>query len=320
MGRGGRSGGGGRSSGGGGSRSSGGRSSGSHRSGYSGSSRSRSGGGSSFRPFGGSHYGGHRRTFYGHSNYGGRPYHSGCSTLIAALAVILIAGVIIMSALVNSASGITKSTIQREALPKGSVIETDYYTDELGWIASSTKLTTGMKSFYNSTGVQPYLFITDTVNGARYPTDSDMDAYASELYDKLIKDEAHLLVLFWENNDSYKTWYVAGKQAKTVIDTEAADILLDYIDRYYYSDLNEDEFFSKAFNDAGKRIMTVTASPWIPVVFVVAAFGIILVLSRWWKNIKKQKNLEAEQTARILNTPLDMIGSGDTGLEDKYEK
>lgn len=248
------------------------------------------------------------------------PYNSGCSTLIAAFVVILIAGVIIMSALVNSASSITKSTIQREALPKGSVVETNYYTDELGWIASSTKLTTGMKSFYNSTGVQPYLFITDTVNGTKYPTNSDMDTYSSELYDKLIKDEAHLLVLFWEHNDSYKTWYVAGKQAKAVIDTEAADILLDYIDRYYYGGLNEDEFFSKAFNDAGNRIMTVTASPWIPVILIVTAFGIVLVLSKWWKNSKKQKNLEAEQTARILNTPLDMLGSGETGLEDQYEK
>ena len=46
----------------------------------------------------------------------------------------------------------------------------------------------------------------------------------------------------------------------TVIDMEAGDILLDYIDRYYYdSSLSEDNF-QPAFDKASERIMTVTKS------------------------------------------------------------
>lgn len=319
MSRGGRSGGGGgRSSGSGGSRSSGGRSPGSHRGGYSRNNYSHSVSHSGYRPSGRIYFGGYGRTRYRHTHYGGGRYHSWLGVFVALLTVILLVGFIVVPKLSSGSFNVTKSTIKREALPKGSVIETGYYTDKIGWISSSSKLTAGMKAFYNKTGVQPYLYITDTVNGEKYPTDSDMDSFALELYETLFKDEAHILVLFWEYNDIYQTWYVAGKQAKTVIDTEAADILLDYIDRYYYGSLNEDEFFSKAFSDAGKRIMSVTASPWIPVVLVVAVFGVIIVLYLWWKNGKRQKNLEVEQTERILNTPLDMLGSGDTGLENKY--
>ena len=141
-------------------------------------------------------------------------------------------------------------------------METDYFTDELGWIRSETQLTEGMRQFYRETGVQPYLYITDTVNGSNSPSADELDAYARALYDKMFEDEAHLLLVFFEYNGQYMSRYVAGTQAKTVIDTEAADILLDYIDRYYYDQsLSEEQVFSKAFADSSKRMMEVTTSP-----------------------------------------------------------
>ena len=91
------------------------------------------------------------------------------------------------------------------------------------------------------TGVQPFLYLTDTVNGTTSPTADDMDAYSNALYDQLFQDEGHLLVLFQEYNSSgnYNMWYVCGSQAKVVIDQEAVDILFDYLDHYYYSDLSK---------------------------------------------------------------------------------
>lgn len=138
----------------------------------------------------------------------------------------------------SSSSDITKSTIEREPLPKGMVDETDYYTDELGWIGNRTKLESGLKYFYDKTGVQPYVYITDTVLGSHSPSLDDMEQYANQLYDELFTDEAHLLLLFFEynSNSRYMEYYVTGTQAKGVIDTEAGDIILDYIDRYYYYD------------------------------------------------------------------------------------
>lgn len=247
----------------------------------------------------------------------------GCLTAI----IILILVMVIIFALSYSggssggSSGITASTVEREPLPKGSVNETAYYNDTLGWIGNRTKLESGLKSFYNKTGVQPYLYITDSINGNNNPTQDEMESYANGLYDELFTDEAHLLLVFFEYNGRYMDWYIAGTQAKQVIDTEAADILLDYIDRYYYeSGLTDEEFFSKSFSDAADRIMTVTRSPWISVLVVIGVVVLALILFIWWNKAKKQKNIEAKQMEDILNTPLDRFGSTEADdLAKKYE-
>ena len=275
-------------------------------------------GGGFFSPFGG----GYRR--------GGSGCGTGCTSVFVVAIVVIVAllmtfGTGLFSSLGNASpgagnsSGITRSTVKRVPLPKGSVKETDYYTDDLGWIKNPVTVEAGMKNFYNKTGVQPYIYITDTVNGTKNPTASDMEAYADELYNKLFTDEAHFLLLFWEYDDNYKTQYVVGSAAKTVIDTEAANIILDYTDRYYYGNMTEDTYFSTVFNESANRIMSVTTSPWIPVLIVLVVLLILALLFVWWNRVKKQKNLEAEQTEKILNTPIEKLGSGSTGLEDKYK-
>lgn len=325
-------GGGGRSFGGGGGRSFGGR---------SGGGASRGGGMSGGGMSGGFGFGGpprrpppphhpphvhvHSYPLFGwgrrHRGYGG----GGCGTMLLApvivLAVVLILGVLLLSMSAPSGGGgsVTKSTVNREPLTRGSVVETAYYTDELGWIGNPTALTAGMKNFYNQTGVQPHLYITDTIAGSHSPSDADAEAFAQAKYDELFSDEAHLLLIFFEYGDGpYHTWYLCGNQAKTVLDTEAMDILLDYIDRYYYDNLADEAYFSKAFDEAGKRIMTVTTSPWIPVLIVAGVLAAAVLVFVWWSRAKKQKNLEDERTEQILNTPLETFGSGE--VEERAKK
>lgn len=253
---------------------------------------------------------------------------AGCSTtIITALVItilVIVIFVILSSSFNNNNSGlqVTKSTIERVALPKGSVNETGYYTDDLGWIKNRTKLETGLKNFYNKTGVQPYLYITDTINGTHYPETEDFEIFSNNLYDELFTDEAHLLFIFFEYGDENLDYYLCGAQAKTVIDNEAADILLDYIDRYYYDTrLTEEELFSKAFSDAADRIMKVTRSPWSYVFIVIGIAIIVIILFRWWKKSKEQKNLERQQREKILNTPLNQFGSTEAEeLAKKYEQ
>lgn len=128
------------------------------------------------------------------------------------------------------------------------MVETGYFTDELGWISDSSALTAGMEQFYRETGVQPYLYLFDNIDGNYNPSDAQVEAFAHSVYDRLFEDEAHLLVLFWEYGNQHEAWYLAGTQASAVIDTEAGDILIDNIERYYYDrSLNEETFFSKAF-------------------------------------------------------------------------
>lgn len=300
-------------------------------------------GGSSGSPFGGSNNKGifgsgssHRGPviFPGGINMGGgRPSppgrsSSGCGTVgcltiiiivVIIIALIILFNIISSSGSSNISSGITTSSIERRALPKGSVNETDYYIDNLKWIGNKTKLESGLKHFYEQTGVQPFLYLTDNINGNYYPDENEMDIFANDLYDELFTDEAHLLFIFMEYEGIYMDWYVVGSQAKTVIDNEAADILLDYIDRYYYDDdLSDEEFFSESFRDAGDRIMTVTRSPWITVIITISIVILVIVLFSWWKKAKKQKNKEREQMEDILNTPLDRFG--DTEAEELAQK
>jgi len=224
-------------------------------------------------------------------------------------------------------SDITKSTLKREPLPRGAVVETGYYTDNIDWIGNRTVLTNGMKSFYKRTGVQPYLYLTDEINGSLNPTNAEVEAFANELYDTLFRDEAHLLLIFFDyryENDSYHTWYLCGVQAKTVLDTEAMDILLDYIDRYYYYDVSAETLFNWSFDEAGKRIMSVTTSPWVTALIVLGVIlgvvTIIVIAFAWWMIRKSQKNKEAEQMQRILSTPLETFGSDEAAERaKKYE-
>ncbi|MZQ97762.1 MAG: hypothetical protein GT601_08790 [Acidaminobacter sp.] len=253
---------------------------------------------------------------------------SGCAIAILVLVILLIIGAIVFSALFSARvgdsgdGGVTTSTIVREALPKGSVNETDYYRDELDWIGNETRLLSGMRHFYQETGVQPFLYITDNVNGENQPTMDELDSFARDLYDQLFTDEAHLLLVFLEYDSNYMTRYVAGTQAKTVIDMEAGDILLDYLDRNYFdSSMTDEEFFSESFGDAADRIMTVTKSPWIPVLSIFGVLMLAGVLFVWWRYSVNQKNLEAKRMEEVLKTPLDQFGNKEAeDLAKKYEE
>ena len=341
MGRGGASRGGGGGSGGGRSFGGGGGSRGfGGRSGSSGFNRGGSGGfnrGGSENPFGGfgsfPHWnsGGMGPAFFGYEMGRRRrgPYFHQSSPGFLTILIVLIVAVFLItysgpsnSNNTHSSGQITASTVKREPLPKGAVTETGYYTDELDWIGNQTTLTAGLKNFYKKTGVQPYLYITDTIDGTHAPSDDQVEQFANSTYESLFSDEAHLLVIFFEYEDTYHTWYLAGSQAKTVLDQEAMDILLDYIDRYYYDqDLTDDQMFSKAFDKAGERIMSVMTSPWVPVLVVLGILAVLTVAFFWWRSYKKQKNKEAEDTEKILHTPLETFGSGEAEERaKKYDK
>lgn len=133
-----------------------------------------------------------------------------------------------------------------------------YYTDELGWIHESTKLERGMKTFYRKTGIQPHLYICDNIKGDRSGNYSltKQEDFGNELYDKKFEDEGHVMVVFCEYRDSeYVCFAVAGKDAMTILDDDGREILLDSIDDLYYSDMEDEEFFSKAFENAANKLM-----------------------------------------------------------------
>jgi len=262
----------------------------------------------------------------GRRGFGGCGCFSGCFSVIVVI-VILIVVMSMFSQCTGenhsffastTATNITPSTISRTPLPQGSAREAgSLFTDHLGWIRNSNSLLPGMRSFFNETGVRPHLYITDNIDGNIRPNLQQMRDFAEQRYRDLFDDHAHMLLVFFENEgfaDIYAMYIVVGAQAQSVMDYEAQNILMDMVQRYYYTNLSEEVMFSNAFESAGQRIMEitpiiVTTSPMIPFLIVVGIIIVLLVLFFWWKNRQEQKRDEAEQLERILNQPLETFNT-----------
>lgn len=195
---------------------------------------------------------------------------------------------------------VNSSTIERKPIEKGLVNETDYYQDNLDWIDNPNEIKNGLAHFYDKTNIQPFVYITDNIDGNTNPAPEEIDAFATQLYDQLFTDEAHLLLVHFENFDEYRYEYsyhtIYGSQAKVLMDSEAEDILFDYLDYHYQRDITNAQFYSEAFKDTADRIMTVTRSPWIPAITIVGVAVILIVLFNWWRNALNKKAVTNEST------------------------
>ena len=160
---------------------------------------------------------------------------------------------------------IERSTVQREALPADKCQAVDkWYQDDWGdWIDESgeeASLKAGLQHFYKKTGVQPYLWIMGE-EGKDYMSEGSVEELADKKYKEMFgNDEGHLLIIFREypnESSNYIVTATPGFDAETqVMDGQAREILLDYIDYFYTdNDLNEGRFFQRAFSRAADRIM-----------------------------------------------------------------
>lgn len=307
MGRGGGGGGGSRSSGGGhSSRSFGGTSSHSSRGGGSFSS---SRGGSSY------HYSGPRVSHHYH-HYGGG-YRYGYSrpagpmgTLITAVVLLFIIGVFLYAA--TGGGSVAKSTVERERLKPYASFDKGAIDDDAGWVHDKKALLRGMESFYKDTGVQPAISIHTDIGGKRYLPDSEIEDFMTDTYDGLIGHERGILLLFCEYADSdWYAYYMAGEDAQTVMDSEACDILMDYVaDLYTNSSYSDEEYFGAIFEKTGKRIMTVTPTVASRIPMMVGGVVVIALVIGAIAALKAKHKRDAEkaaETERILNSPIDRI-------------
>ena len=198
---------------------------------------------------------------------------------------------------------IERSTVNREALPASKCDPVDkWYQDDWGdWIDENGEekaLITGMEYFYKKTGVQPYLWSIE---------DLAKDTYA-EMFGE---DGGHLLIIFREYPNASSNYLVTvrpGEDAEEqVMDEQAREILLGYIDYFYtVKKYNEGEFFAKSLEKAGDRIMTKQISQAalyaIIIISVIAVAGVVIVVHI----IRKRKVAEATQKAAAAKAEADL--------------
>ena len=165
-----------------------------------------------------------------------------------------------------------------------------------------------MRAFYNATGVRPYVYI---LRDGTTVSLRELKERAEVLYDRLFSDEAHFLLVFCDDKmGSYNFGYVAGVDAKTVMDEEAVSILRDYLDLYYHDQtVGREEMFSKAFEKTGIRIMgmeqTMNRLPVIIFFFAAAlllatAFLVMVIKEDTRKRLSAQKLKEQQEIEKLF--------------------
>lgn len=244
---------------------------------------------------------------------------NGLGCLWIVLAVVLLA---VLFAVFSGgcSSSVPASTVERTALPAGAAEESAFYTDEDGdWIHNAQVLETGMRRFYDETGVWPYVYILP--NGSTRSSQQLTDM-AQQLYGELFSDNAHFILVFCDNGQGgYNCGYYGGQQARSVIDDEAVQILAAYLEQNYDDlSLSEEQIFSNTFSQTADHIMSKTVDPIIPVAIVGGVVIVVVVIALLIKRGRDAKKAEADRMERILNTPLDQFGDKDLEeLEKRYE-
>jgi hypothetical protein len=236
------------------------------------------------------------------------------------LAVVIILITIAASLAIYDRRPIAKSTYQREPLSAEIVKETEYIRDDEKWLANPKITRDGMRYFYQKTGVQPYLWIAESLNGSRDASWDEIEAAMDELYQDKFADEGHLIILFYEPRENeYKTAYMAGSAAKAVIDEEASNIILDYLDRYYYGSLDDDEYFAKVFIESADRIMSVTPNAWVTIAFIAGGVALLIIVSVAILKALEHRRETRRQNIEILNADANKIAEDEAAkLARKY--
>jgi len=155
------------------------------------------------------------------------------------------------------------------------------------------------------------------------------DDYPNDFYDsEVINLNSEFIGKMDYIEDIDYMYGIVGSRGLTIMDQEAWDILYDYVENYWHSDLEEEDMFATAFTKAGERIMSdpnaatkMKTSVFKVLIIVVAIIIIISILRKWQKDRALQKQQEDENLKEILNTPLEKFGSKEMeDLIDKYEK
>lgn len=275
-------------------------------------------GGSSFGHRGG-RYGGHTYTYVGQH---GRVIRM-TSYPLRMLSIIMV--LLVLFGMWSSFSGVNmKSTHEREKLESTWSYQNDCITDETGWIEAPGQLSRDLQTFYEKTGIQPYVYLRNYDASLR--TDEEKIAYAEQWYDTHIDNEHSFLFLYFgepdEDTVGYMT-YVSGKQATSVMDEEAVQIFWNYMDRNWVNEsYNMDDVIAKTFVKTGDVIMgkpqlfSHGVSMVLKICLVLCAIFLIVGIAAWIVRIRSdKKRVKIAEDEKILNTPLDEMDS----LKEKYK-
>lgn len=276
---------------------------------------------------------------YGGGNYqppgGGRPPQSsgasGCGTILGIGIVIL--GIILMIAMFSfggsciggedeyyggsSTGTITESVADRTKLT-GYTYENEVF-DPAGLLSSTGAVASGLRPFFEETGVQPAVYMTTS----EALGDTMLEDQAQSIFEELGLADNAFLFIYFEGGGDWTTW--VGSAAGTVMDPNAITIFGDYLAMYYGQGNSWDELLVNTFTSTGERIMSRTTnsndvakefwanSTWIWVAVAIIAAGVVVIFIMRKK--RANEAAKAAETERILKADIKDLNDD---LLDKY--
>ena len=261
----------------------------------------------------------------------GRAGGSGCGTMLG-IGVIII-GIIFLVAIMglggscfgsdpyNDAGDyqgtITESVADRVKLT-GGTYQNEVY-DEAGLLSSTGAVASGLRPFFEATGVQPAVYLTTSAELGSTMLEDKAQEIAEELN---LGDNAFLFV-FFDGSGDWTTW--VGYSAGTVMDPNAITIFGDYLNMYWNQDDSWDELLVDTFTSTGERIMSRTTnandaaqsfwenSTWIWVAVAIIAAGVVIIIVM--RKRREHEAAKAAETERILKADIKDLNDD---LLDKY--
>ena len=251
-----------------------------------------------------------------------RGYRGGCSGGCLSVFIVIIIILILAGMAGNSGASSQKeasvsgsniqSTIVRVKVDSGNAYINDCIVDELGWFDNVISTEKKLKSFWEETGVQPFIILR--AYDPELTTDQEKETWTTDYYDQHFNTENIFLYVYFAeedtDNDVGYMCYANGYEASTVMDSEAVEIFWNYIDSCWYSDMSTDDLFVTVFDKTANTIMHTAqtkydAFRWVAIAIAVIAGGIVLIVVISKRN--KRKKEEAAERQRILDTPLEEL-------------
>lgn len=259
------------------------------------------------------------------SGYNNQRRNTGASTVI--LIVFLMFVMLLFLAMFSGCSQGPTNDYNREKLKNNIPYNTDCIVDDLGFFVDPAKTGQRLKTFYDQTGIQPYIVITESTPALQNYSQTQMDEYLKNYYKQHINNENSFLYMYFgdpyftETDEVGDMYIYRGENIKSIMDPAAVDIFWDYMDQEWRSDLETDDLFVKVYDETAKRIMTKSTTTKDIMMRVLLIVGIVAVglLALYYVKLKHKREREkAKETEDILATPLATDDPNDDDLLKRY--
>ena len=242
--------------------------------------------------------------------------------LCVALSVIFFANAAVSAA--DTGDDLIANGTNRTPLKDQAAFESNCVTDQLHWVENVASTGESLKPFYSATGLQPYVYLKSY--DATLSSNEQKERWAKDYYNSNIKKEnGFLFVYFAERNQDVDVGYmccVNGSAADAIMDSEATDIFMQYLKRYWYTDLSTDDVITKSFNNTAKSIMMPVSNLFGTVSIVIIVALLLLICFFAFKVImasretKKRQEIRAKKYSRERQNRSSSIRSGLLPFDD----